>query len=77
MSCLYDLVLPSYGCMVHTWYGSTMRNSETMSDDLPLPVRPQMPTFSPAAMLKVTPCGQTSTQGLRLQNALYTCQEAQ
>jgi hypothetical protein len=34
-----------------------MRNSETMSDDLPLPVRPQMPTFSPAAMLNVTPYG--------------------
>jgi hypothetical protein len=51
--------------MVHTWYGSTMRKSETMSDDLPLPVRPQMPTFSPAAMLKVTPCQRTVTHELR------------
>jgi len=35
--------------------GSTSRQSATMRVLLPLPVRPQMPTFSPACTLKLTP----------------------
>ena len=36
-------------------HGSTSRQSATMSVDLPEPVRPQMPTFSPARTSKETP----------------------
>ena len=35
--------------------GSTRRHSATMRELLPLPVRPQMPTFSPALTSKETP----------------------
>lgn len=38
-----------------TWKGSTSRNSATMSDDLPEPVRPTMPIFSPGFTTKLTP----------------------
>jgi hypothetical protein len=36
---------------------STMRKSARNREDLPLPVRPTSPTFSPALMLKLTPGG--------------------
>lgn len=46
-----------------TLKGSTMRNSATMSELLPLPVRPQMPIFSPAAMSKETPFSTAGSSG--------------
>lgn len=40
---------------IEPWYGSTSLKRETIRLDLPLPVRPTMPTFSPGATKNVTP----------------------
>jgi hypothetical protein len=41
--------------MMVPWNGSTRRNSDTISELLPLPVRPTMPILSPGRTKKLTP----------------------
>ncbi|KAA6423846.1 MAG: hypothetical protein FRX49_06416 [Trebouxia sp. A1-2] len=45
---------------------STILKRVTMRLDLPLPVRPTMPTFSPAATSKETPCSIQAAKSVKL-----------
>ena len=44
------------------WYGSDRRNSATISELFPLPVRPTMPTFSALPTVNDTPCARAACQ---------------
>lgn len=44
------------------WYGSDSRNSATISELFPLPVRPTMPTFSALPTVNDTPCARAACQ---------------